>query len=43
MAGPNKENWRLMLKKTLNSLIVFQEKFLIGKIWGEDCRVVTFF
>jgi len=43
MAGPNKENWRLMLRKTLNSRMVFQGKFLIGKIWREDCRVVSFF
>ena len=43
MAGPSKEKGWLTLRKTLNSLMVFQEKFLIGKIQGKDCRDVTFF
>ena len=28
--------------KTLNSPMVFREKFLIGKIWDESCRVCDF-
>ena len=43
MAGPSKEKGWLTLRKTLNSLMVFQEKFLIAKIWGKDCKDVTFF
>ena len=40
IAGQNKNDGSC--SKPPNSMMIFREKFLLGKIWGEGCMVCDF-